>query len=183
MTTPPDGNPTWGFIDDQNHNVETLAGGFDGSLIETRTLYDAMGRMSQQSRPFPSTGQPSFSVTVRDNFNRVFTVTDPLGVIDGSNVAKSTTITTTYNGSAVTTVRTVNGKSQTQIEVKNAIGRAASESRVTETGIATVGLSYDADGNATATMDPAGNSIVTLYDARGRKLTQTRSRHGDVAVL
>ena len=172
QSTPPDGNPIWTFTDDQGHPVETFTGAFDGSLIETRTLYDSLGQASQQSKPFPSIGQPEFTVTVRDNFNRVSTVTDPLGVIAGSG-EKSTTITTTYNGSAIQSVRTVNGQPQTETEVKNAVGKATSESKVTETGVATISYSYDADGNVTATTDPAGNSVSIAYDVRGRKQAQT----------
>jgi RHS repeat-associated protein len=169
VTTPPSGNPIWTFTDDRDHTVEMLTGAFDGSLVETRTLHDSLGQVSQQSKSFPSTGQPAFTVTVRDNFNRVSTVTDPLGAIDSSNLQKSTTVTTTYNGSAVQVVRTVNGLPQTLTKVMNAIGKVASESKVTETGIVTTAYSYDADGNLTVTADPSANRVSIGYDARGRK--------------
>ncbi len=173
VVTPPSGNTVWTFTDDQGHVVETLTGGFDGSLIETRTLHDAMGRVSQQSKPFVSTDQPSFTVTHPDDFNRVLTVNDPLGFIDNSGNAKSTTITTTYNGSTIQTQRTIDrpGGPVTEIEreTKNVLGKVESESRVTETGTVTTAYAYDADGNVTVTTDPVGNQIVIGYDERGRK--------------
>ncbi len=173
VVTPPSGNTVWTFTDDQGHVAETLTGGFDSSLIETRTLHDAMGRVSQQSKPFVSTDQPSFTVTQPDDFNRVSTVIDPLDVIDNSGSPKSTTITTTYNGSTIQTQRTVNRPggpvTETELETKNAIGKVESESRVTETGTVTTTYAYDADGNVTVTTDPVGNQIVIGYDGRGRK--------------
>ncbi len=174
LTTPPDGNQVWTFTDDQGHTVETLTGGFDGSLVETRTLYDALGQVSQQSKPFSSTDQPVFTVTVRDTFNRIFTVTDPLGVIDGtggSTIPATTTTTTTYSGSTIQTVRTVNGQTQTRIETKNAVGKPASVSVISLTGLVTTTYAYDADRNVTGTTDPAGNATSVIYDRRGRKQT------------
>jgi len=173
VTTPPSGNTTWTFTDDQGHTVETLVGAFDGSLIETQMLHDAMGRVFQQSKPFPSSGQPSFTVTVFDSFNRVSAVTDPLGIIDSSNSFKTTTLTTTYDGSTIQTDRTVNGKTQTQKETKNAVGKPATESTLTETGFGGTTYAYDADGNVTVTADPAGNQILVGYDTRGRKNAMT----------
>jgi RHS repeat-associated protein len=180
VVTPPSRDPVWTLADDQGHVVETVTGGFDGSLIETRTVHDAMGRVSQQSKPFVSTDQPFFTVTVPDSFNRVSTVTDPLGVIDSSGVQKSTTITTTYNGSSIQTQRTidrpggpVNPVTEIETETKNAIGKVQSEGRSTETGTVTTSYAYDADGNVTATTDPVGNQILIRYDTRGRKQTMS----------
>jgi RHS repeat-associated protein len=182
VVTPPSGNTVWTFTDDQGHVVETLTGGFDGSLIETRTLHDTMGRVWQQSKPFLSTDQPSFTVTQLDDFKRVWTVTDPLGLIDNSGQPKSTTITTTYNGSTIKTQRAVDRPggpvagepvTETQFETKNALGKVESESRVTEIGTVTTSYAYDADGNVTITTDPVGNQIVIGYDGRGRKQTMS----------
>jgi RHS repeat-associated protein len=177
VTTPPSGNPLWTFVDDQGHNFETFTGAFDGSLIETRTLYDALGRAVHQSKPFASTGQPSFTDTAFDGFNRVFTVTMPLGAIDNSAPSRSTTVTTTYNGSTIQTQRVIDRPSgtvtETQLETKNAIGKPESETRVTELGSVTTSYAYDADGNVTVTTDPANNQILIGYDGRGRKQSMT----------
>jgi len=185
VVTPPSGNRGWTFTDDHGQVVETLTGGFDGSLIETRTLHDAMGRVSQQSKPFFSTDQPYFTVTQLDSVfvNRVSSVTVPVGSIDDSGFLKSISTTTTYNGSTIQTQKTVNrpgtpgGQSEpvTEIEseTKNAIGKVASETKVTETGNVTTSYSYDADGNVTDTTDPVGNQILVTYDMRGRKQTMS----------
>jgi RHS repeat-associated protein len=181
VTTPPTGNPNWTFTDDGGRTVETLTGSFEGGLIETRTLHNSLGQVSQTSKPFLSTDQPSFTVTTYDNFNRVSTVTDPLGVIDASGASKSSLIKMTYDGVTIQTDRTLdcqagtqtNCVTQTKKETKNAIGKLASTSTLTETGFVGVSYAYDADGNVTTTTDPAGNKVLVGYDTRGRKMSTT----------
>ena len=118
---------------------------------------------------------PSYTQTSYDDFNRVKTVTDPLGDLDGSGTPRFTTITTTYNGSTVETDRQVtdaqgNKKTQTRFETKNAMGKVASVATQTESGLATISYLYDADGNLTLTQDPVGNQLQISYDTRGRKI-------------
>jgi RHS repeat-associated protein len=38
-------------------------------------------------------------------------------------------------------------------------------------GASTISFEYDADGNLTASHDPAGNTVQTVYDVRGRKIS------------
>jgi RHS repeat-associated protein len=177
LTTPPSGNSVWTFTDDQGHAFETFTGAFNGTLTETRTLYDALGRAVHQSRPFTSTDQPSYIDTTFDDFNRLYTVTTPLGTIDNSAPSRSITVTTTYNGSTIETRKTIDrpegAVTETELETKDAIGKVESETRVTETGNVTTSYAYDADGNVTVTADPANNQIVIRYDARDRKEAMT----------
>jgi RHS repeat-associated protein len=174
VTTGPDGTPRWSYSDDQGKSTGTLAYAFDGGFIETTTAYNALGQVTQIAKPLhlatvDDQVTPSYTTTIYDEFNRVKTVTDPLGVIDGSGTPKITTISTTYNGSAIQTTRTVNGQIQLRLETKNAIGKVAAVTTQTEIGPATISYAYDADGNLTRTTDPGGNHVQVIYDARGRK--------------
>jgi RHS repeat-associated protein len=174
VTTVPNGAKTWSYTDNQGKSTGALAFAFDGGFIETTTSYNTRGQVGQVAKPFhlsslADTPSPSYGTSVYDDFNRLFTVTDPLGVIDSSGLARSTTITTTYGGSTVQTDRVVNGQTQTRKESKNALGKLASVTTQTETGPATISYEYDADGNLTRTTDPAGNQITIGYDTRGRK--------------
>jgi RHS repeat-associated protein len=174
VTTPPTKAPTWSYADDQGKSTGTLAYAFDGGFIETTAAYDALGQVTQVAKPFhlaSLANQPpvSYTQTSYDDFHRVQAVTDPLDVIDASGVPKSTTITTSYNGSTVETDRIVNGATQTHLETKNAIGKVSAETTITESGPKTISYLYDADGNLTLTTDPAGNQVQIGYDVRGRK--------------
>jgi RHS repeat-associated protein len=176
VTTAPTGVPAWSYLDDQGKTTGTLAYAFDGGFIETTTAYNALGQITRLAKPFhlsSTTDQASasYTVTCYDSFNRVKTVTDPLGIIDGSNSEKSTTINTTYDGSTAETDRLVNGHTQTRWETKNAIGKIASVTTQTELGPSTISYFYDADGDLTVTTDPGINSVLVGYDTRGRKIS------------
>lgn len=180
VTTTPDGVPAWSYSDDQGNVTGGLKYAFDGGFIETTAAYNALGQVTQVAKPFEiatvsDQPSPSYTQTSYDSFNRVKTVTEPLGAIDASQVPKSTTITTTYNGSTIETDRQVsdvhgNTRTETRLETKNAMGKVASVSTKTESGLSTISYSYDADGNLTITQDPSGNQLQTAYDVRGRKV-------------
>jgi RHS repeat-associated protein len=179
VTTPPAQSPSWSYRDDQGKATGSLSYAFDGGFIETTTAYNALGRVTQVAKPFhiaTVADQPSVSYTKTfyDSFNRVGTVLDPLGDIDGSGNQRSTTITTTYNGSTIETDRQVsdaqgNLRTETRFETKNAIGKVAAVTTQIETGPSTISYGYDADGNLTLTTDPAQNQVQIGYDTRGRK--------------
>jgi RHS repeat-associated protein len=174
VTTRPDGTPGWSYSDDQGKSTGTLNYAFDGGFIETTTAYNAVGQITLLAKPIHIATVDDqvtqvYTITAYDDFNRLKTVTDPLGVIDASGVSKSTTITNTYDGSTLQATRTVNGQVQTRLETKNAMGKVASVTTQTETGPSTISYSYDADGNLTITKDPAANEVQIGYDTRGRK--------------
>ncbi len=87
VTTPPTNAPSWSYTDDQQKSVGTLSYAFDGGLVETTTSYNALGQVTQVRQAIPpgdARGQ-SFAIVHTDvvrQFNRVKTVTDPLGVSD-----------------------------------------------------------------------------------------------------
>jgi RHS repeat-associated protein len=174
VITSPSGATAWTYVNDQGKTTGTLAYAFDGGFIETTNAYNALGQVTQISTPFELASfsdqtTPAVTTTTYDSFNRLQSVTVPLGVIDSSGASKSTTTTTTYNGSTIETDRVVNGKTQTRLETKNAIGKVASETTETETGPSTITYAYDADGNLRLTTDPVGNQLLINYDTRGRK--------------
>ena len=178
VTTPPNGATTWSYGDDQGKSTGSLTYAFDGGFIGSTTAYNPLGQVTQVSKPFhlatvAETPSPSYTKTTYDNFNRVYTVTDPLGIIDESGVSKATAIVTTYSGSTVTTDRVVNGRTQTRSETKNAIGKVEAVTTQTETGPSKMSYFYDADGNLTLTIDPQGNRVLIGYDPRGRKSSTT----------
>src|SRR5262249_25062107 len=147
---------------------------FDGGFIETNTAYNALGQVTQIAKPFhlatvADRTSPDYTTTTYDSFNRVYQVTDPLGIIDDTGAPKSTTITTTYNGSTIETDRTVKGRTQTRMETKNAIGRVAVITAQADAGPSAISYFYDADGNLTGTTDPSANQLQIGYDTRGRK--------------
>ena len=95
VTTLPSGARTWSYGDDQGKSTGTLAYAFDGGFIGSTTAYNALGQVTQVAKPFhlatnAETPSPSYTKTTYDNFNRVSTVTDPLGIIDNSGLAKAT---------------------------------------------------------------------------------------------
>jgi len=176
----PDGQTTWTYVDGEGKSVGTLKHSFDGGFIGTLTSYNALRKVTQTSKPFllaALTDQPSpaFTKTVYDAFNRVQQVTDDLGVIDNSNAPKTTIITTTYDGPKTETDRTVNGQTQTRVEVHGATGTIAS---VIDDGDMELDYVYDSDGNIRKTVT-SGATIDTFYDTRNRKLEAIDPDLGD----
>ena len=177
ITTPPSNATTWSFSDDQGKSTGVVSYAFDGGFIGSTAAYNALGQVTQVAKPFHLASaadrpSPSYTKTTYDHFNRVDTVTDPLGIIDNTGVSKATAIVTTYSGSTVTTSRVVNGQTQTRSETKNAIGKVATVTTLTETSPtfpSTISYTYDADGNLTFTADPYVNQVQTVYDSGGRK--------------
>jgi YD repeat-containing protein len=138
--------------------------GFDGAgtgcsasapcWIRTATQYDALGRVSQTSRPyFLSGGTAKWTVYTYDTLGRATKATFP----DASKT------TAGFNG--LTTTST-NDKSQTTTTTRNAQGRVAS---VTDANGKLTSYAYDAFGDLVSATDPASNVIANTYDVRGRK--------------
>jgi RHS repeat-associated protein len=172
---PPTGATTWTYVDDQGKTTGTLARSFTGGFVETQMAYNILGQVTQVAKPFQvatfnDPGSPSFTKTDYDVFNRLFHVTDDLGLIDASGASKTTVVTMTYSGSSVQTSRIVNGQTETRIEDKNVMGKVA---QVTDANNAVISYLYNPDGNLISTIDPGGNSVQAIYDSRGRKLSTT----------
>ncbi|MEP6652282.1 MAG: RHS repeat-associated core domain-containing protein [Myxococcales bacterium] len=186
ITTPATNAPTWNYSDDQGKSTGKLSYAFDGGFIETTMSYNALGQVTQLAKPFHLAAladqvTPSYTKTTYDSFHRIYTVTDPLGVIDSSGLAKSTTLTMSYNGSTIETDRTVNGSTQKRFETKNANGKVEKVQTMTANGLVPVFYAYDADANLTC-VDENGDSVNdcktagvgqlrSTYDASGRKIS------------
>jgi RHS repeat-associated protein len=175
IATPPTGGPVWSYGDDQGKSTGTLSYAFDGGFIETTTAYNRLGQVKQLAKPFhlatvADQVSPSYTTTLYDNFNRVWTVSDPLGVIDSTGTARALTAVTTYSGSSIRTDRTVRGHKETRIETRNAIGKPESvEADGDDVPLTVMAYGYDGDGNLTVTQDIAGNQVILGYDTRGRQ--------------
>jgi RHS repeat-associated protein len=128
--------------------------GFDGSAVRAVRSYDALGRVTQTSRPYFVVGStPQYSTFTYDGLGRVVKETRP----DGS------TTLTAYHGLSVTETNALN---QTRTVTKNSQSKVVS---VTDALGNTMTSGYDAVGNLVRTTDAVGNVVTASYDLRGRK--------------
>jgi len=130
--------------------METIDNNFAVAFRE----YDALGRISRQSRPALLNVTPQWTTFTYDTLGRVLTSTAP----DGSVTSIA------YHG--LTTVET-NALNQTRTVTKNVRGEVVS---VTDALNQTTTYQYDPVGNLIQTRDPAGNVVAATYDMRGRKI-------------
>ncbi len=143
------------YRDRRDREIAQDTQGFDGSLIRVTTFYDALGRVTQTSRPFFVTGgTPALTTLAYDALSRVVTQTLP----DGS------TVQTAYNGLSVTVT---NKLGQTRTTVSNSQGQVVS---VTDALNHTMSYRYDPFGNLVQAVDAVGNVTTLTYDTRGRKV-------------
>jgi YD repeat-containing protein len=132
--------------------------GFDGSIVRASTQYDALGRVSQTSRPYLlASGTPQWTTPSYDTLGRAVRVVMP----DGS-VAQ-----TEYHGLSV---RQTNPLGQLRVMTKNSQGQVI---MVVDALDKTMTYGYDAFGNMIQTTDPVGNVVSATYDLRGRKIASS----------
>jgi YD repeat-containing protein len=145
-------------LDGLNREVGRDTQGFDGSTVRATKTYDALGRVSQSSRPyFLSNGTPQLTTFVYDTLGRVVKATAPDGSVSQ----------TAYHGLTVTAT---NALSQTRTVTKNSQGKIVS---VTDALNQTITFEYDAVGNLLQTTDPFGNVVTATYDLRGRRIASS----------
>ncbi len=167
---PQAGTTTWTYLDVFGRAVEVLARNLNGSLTETDTAYDPLGRVTTRTQP-TLPGALKYGTSLQyDGLGRVKQANQSLADIDGTGQNTIAITQTTYQGSSVTTQQTVHGVSQQRTETKNAIGKLAS---VKDAAGNTTRYQYDGDGNLTDVFDPVGNDVHTHYDSRGRKDVMT----------
>ena len=146
------------YLDSLDREIVYDTQGFDGSTIRVTAAYDALGRVSQTSRPyFVNGGTPQYTTFTYDALGRVLTKTKPDGSV--SQVA--------YHG--LTTSKT-NALGTNRSITKDSRGNIAS---VTDALGKTMTYAYDAFGNLTKTTDPSGNVTTASYDVRGAKIVDT----------
>jgi RHS repeat-associated protein len=150
--------PTEEFSDRVGHSVQTRTWGFDGRQMFTQRSYDVFGRLQAASRPF-FLSAPVISVTnyAYDDLGRKTTQLTP------SSNGSALTSTTAYHGLSVTTQ---NAKLQQRTVTRNAFGKPATI--VDRGGFITL-YAYDGFGNLVRTTDAKGNQVAMVYDRLGRK--------------
>jgi RHS repeat-associated protein len=146
------------YFDSLDREVARDTQGFDGSTIRGSRQYDALGRLSQTSRPYFVTGvTPQFTTFTYDALGRVLTATTPDGGVSQ----------TAYHGLSVAETNALN---QTRTVVKNSQGHVVS---VTDAAGQTMLYAYDAFGNLIQTTDALTNIVTATYDVRGRKISSS----------
>ncbi len=144
------------YFDKLNREFRKESEGFDGTPVYVDTQYNALGQVTQSSRPYFA-GTPAQDIlwtqAAYDAIGRASTTTAPDGGV--SSVA--------YNGLTTTTTNALN---QTAVETKNAIGQTVT---ATDNLNASNTYVYDPFGNLIETIDDAGSQAFMDYDIRGRK--------------
>src|SRR6185437_12857620 len=117
------------YLDSLDREIARETQGFDGSVVRATRSYDALGRLTQVSRPyFVSGGTPQYTTYTYDTLGRVLTETRPDGSVSQ----------TAYHGLSVTET---NALSQTRTTVKNSQGKVAS---ITDAQSNVMTFAYDA---------------------------------------
>ncbi|HEX5359483.1 MAG TPA: DUF6443 domain-containing protein, partial [Fluviicoccus sp.] len=156
--TPTGSAATTTYYDRLGRERRKLTKGMDNSDVIVATEYDAYGRVSRVSKPyFAASGTIQWTTYTYDTLGRPLTETKP-----GNRV-------TTYAYNGLTTTLT-NPKSQVSKQVRDALGRIASQ---VDAANQTQTFSYDAFGNVLTSTDVKGNVISNQYDLLGRKTQQT----------
>ncbi|KQU77158.1 MULTISPECIES: RHS repeat-associated core domain-containing protein [unclassified Rhizobacter] len=163
--------------------------GRSGTVIVADTVYDANGTKVMETQPYflasgsaATGGSNSVGVvlTVVDELGRtaaVYTANPNAAASQGRNFGGSGPVgygsygyllasSTTYAYDGLVTT-TTNDKGQVRTEEKSARGDVL---RVTDSTGAQIAYLPDAFGNVVKTLDALQNSVVVLYDLRGRKV-------------
>lgn len=182
------------FYDSLSRVIASDIEAFDGSASgcsaaspcwsRTDTVYDALGRLSNTSRPH-FLGDTARR-TVYSYINPTNQLNDPLGrpqtvTPPGANGAN------TFSYSGLTTTVT-NADNETTVTTKNAQGLVALVTDALDPGDPgnhTMRYDYDSEGDLLTVTDPKGNKIkncanlTTCYDIRGRKVESLDADMGD----
>jgi RHS repeat-associated protein len=148
----------------------------DGSVDVTLTRYDTLGRVTFESAPYLVAANalvdaPAGGTTYSPIAGGTLYAQDPLDRLTYKRLPDGTSFSYTPSFFGTTTVDPNNHTSSVQWD---ADGRTTQSTQVlvsgTTTTNATVTYQYGAYNQVTQTTDAANNSIVTTYDARGRRV-------------
>jgi RHS repeat-associated protein len=167
VTKPPSGADVWTYRDVFGRTKEVRTRSFSGDWVQSdATTFDSLGRTVTQTKPRLLTGGLLYLTTYQyDRIGRLEKVTQDLGQIDGPGTPAITDETfTTFQGTTVSTKRTVKGVVQKRDERKNVLGKVVSVLDLDATGARNeIKYAYDAEGNLTETTDPSGNKVTIDY--------------------
>ncbi len=152
------------FLDKQDRPVQNESQTMTGAVTRSRTIYDSLGRVAQQSAPSFSATPEYYSSTSYDLLNRPTEVSRP---IDVGNPALQTT-TVAYLGLRSTTTD-AEGKVSTKIS--DALGRVF---RSIDNASYYQQFEYDAFGSIRRVKDSLGNNLLQAtysYGIQAHRLT------------
>ncbi|WP_129775911.1 FG-GAP-like repeat-containing protein [Peristeroidobacter soli] len=149
------------YFDMLDREVWTMTKVQSGADSTTRTIYDALGRVSQVSTPWLPTDAVWYTTTYYDILGRPTLIRRPK---QESNTANHDT-TFSYEGLRTTIT---NARNYTNREVRSAIGAVV---QTIDSGNSDTDYEYDAFGNLLKTRDFYGNEITLTYNVRGMRMT------------
>lgn len=145
--------PITKYYDVLNREVMTSITGFDGRIVNQKSVYDVNGYEVAESDPYFSDSTPVYTTKKYDIIGRVTSETRPDGRKDSIQ----------YNGRSITFI---NAKNQKKTLIRNTKGAAI---EVLDNQNNSLKFYYNAAGNLIKTTDPVGNEIINDYDFRGNK--------------
>jgi RHS repeat-associated protein len=176
------------FLDGLGRTWRTLADGPEGRTLETRTVFDALGRVAWQSRPAFTGEAPVFARLGYDPLGRVVEEEQPGGRRSTTRWQRGRVVSVDPNGlrrdafldafGQVARVREYpEGTGGREVDTDYAYDHAGRLVRVTPsaTGLPTI-VGYDALGRRRSLDDPDSGLTSFRWDANGNLATQTDAR-------
>src|SRR6185437_12891274 len=114
------GPKTTVYLDQLDREIARETQGFDGSIVRATRTYDALGRLTQASRPFfVNGGTPQYSTYTYDPLGRVLTETRPDGSVSQCACHGPTVTETNALGQTRTTTKNSQGKVVSVTDAQN----------------------------------------------------------------
>lgn len=174
---------TYTFYDKYNRPLRTSSQGLNGELTYIDTRYDALGRVSQVSEPYFSSGTPmQWTIYSYDVIGRVTDQTLPTTAVIHTDYAGLTT-TVTNMATRVWKETTVNITGNIDI-VKDPTGGivnynydAASRIKAIYSQGEATKFEYDAAGNQIKVVEPDAGTTESVYNAFGELVSTKDARN------
>ena len=170
-----------------NHPITTGTNSFGSGQNVAQIQYDALGRVTQTSEPYPSTSSPQAWNTVNqyDVLNRVVSKTDAEGVLTAYtyNGVKATAVTMPPDSPAFTTKTTTNslGKLLSTVDANGSDTEFRYDAQgnpilIQDTAVHQTLATYNTLGQKTAVTDPDMGNWNYVYDVLGNLVQQTDAK-------